>query len=336
MKLFQTKTISILLTFIVIILEFISLNSCTCNNTPNSTAINTYNNVTNRKGAYTARISNYTKAFNIADDVQGIIFNENEPSRETLSNNGWQIQQFSTCGEMLDTTISQMKQRQIFLYDLVAHADPLRFNSMALSIFINKIKTKCTLDTNTVLYLNGCNTGVPQYTYNNDQRSAAEIIANSIGCIVYGSKGYLKGTFAQQNEQCYKSNNEGTDAYPDSENASGKNVWKRFEPKPSHLKKRQMPNINTGFKDTYVFTTNNKTATNLDTLILKTISGKKINSKIDSIQFNMFPDVVFILNKKTYAVFNSFRYIIDQENKNVYFLESKYKSELITLLKEID
>lgn len=323
MKQFQTKTITILFIFIATILASILL----------------YFNkdATGKNEKEVIHPDNYKKAFNIANDVIDNIFTINNPSRVELIKNGWHIQVFKTDKEMLDTTISQMVQQQYYLYDLVAHANPLQFYTMSLSSFIKKMNAKCTLDTNTVLYLNGCNTGVPQYRSNNDYRSAAAILADSIGCIVYGSRGYLEGTFAQQNEQCYTYNRVGTDAYPGSVSASGSDVWIRCKPTLTHRnKKKQTPKMNVGFKDTYNINTKSNKDSMLKKALFSSISGPPINHKIDSIQFCMFPDLVIIIDNDTFAIFNSYNYLIDKKNKNIFPLKRGADKTIIKLLEQID
>lgn len=83
---------------------------------------------------------------------------------------------------------------------------------------------------NTAIYLDACNTGLVS---NFVSVPIAQTVADGARCTVYGTKGYMTGTYAEGNEKCYRGEefNPPLDPYPGAQAASGRSVWIAFRPR---------------------------------------------------------------------------------------------------------
>ena len=114
--------------------------------------------------------------------------------------------------------------------DMVVHSIPGKFgnyfNMNSICVFADSLKE--IINPKTVIYLNGCNTGVETFFYDRCLGiSSAQRLANLTGCTVYGSKGYLEGSYAENSEVCSRCiGNE----CPGEINASGHSVWRICQP----------------------------------------------------------------------------------------------------------
>jgi hypothetical protein len=89
--------------------------------------------------------------------------------------------------------------------------------------------------TSTSIFLDACNTGL---TSSFASVSIAQILADGSRCTVYGTKGYMTGTYAEGTEQCYAGPNLSPPngplpAYLGAQTASGRNVWIPYQPRGS-------------------------------------------------------------------------------------------------------
>jgi hypothetical protein len=116
----------------------------------------------------------------------------------------------------------------IEVIDCDCHGNPVIFDHTPINsanAWGKELSRSTGFSGNTAIYLDACNTGL---------RSAyggpiAQEVANGAGCTVYGTKGYMTGTFAEGNERCYASPN-GLPPYPGGQDATGRNVWISFHP----------------------------------------------------------------------------------------------------------
>jgi hypothetical protein len=112
--------------------------------------------------------------------------------------------------------------------DFDCHGNPTVFDHTYLAsarAFGLNLSRSSGFSPNTAVYLDACNTGLTS----SFGGPIAQEVANGARCTVYGTKGYMTGTFAENNEQCYATTN-GLPAYPGSQDASGRNVWIAFPP----------------------------------------------------------------------------------------------------------
>jgi hypothetical protein len=110
--------------------------------------------------------------------------------------------------------------------DFNCHGNPSCFDdttSGTASQFGLNLSQSTGFSANTSIYLDACNTGLTS-EYGGP---IAQILADAVRCRVYGTKGYMTGTYAEGDEQCYASPN-GLAAYPGAEDAVGRNVWIEF------------------------------------------------------------------------------------------------------------
>jgi hypothetical protein len=74
-----------------------------------------------------------------------------------------------------------------------------------------------------------------KYNFNNTSLKSpfggpiAQAVANGAGCLVYGTRGYMKGRYAQGNEKSFASPS-ALHPYPCAEDALGRYVWIAFYP----------------------------------------------------------------------------------------------------------
>jgi hypothetical protein len=77
----------------------------------------------------------------------------------------------------------------------------------------------------TAVYLDACNTGLTS----SFGGPIAQTVADGAGCAVYGTKGYMNGTYAEEDEHCYAKGSDGKlPAYPGAQDAIGRDVWIAF------------------------------------------------------------------------------------------------------------
>ena len=306
MKLFPTKTIKRIILFtgiLLVVILFLNIKKCN----PTSTKKTTISNRSLKKPTHT-----YTKAFYLTSDVKPNIFSTSQQVEHIkialLKGQDWDVQFFDYFGTLFDTALHQFNRQNIYLYDIIGHATPGHFSNWPLSKVIREINKKCKLDTNTIIYLNGCNTGLAQFNYIDTKYSSAQILANETGCIVYGSRGFLTGTAAQNNEQCYPSDKQVDYRYPNAVRDSGDNVWFRFI--PVNINKHSKVALR-AFNDTYKI----DTKINLFPSLVDNIKDKKIDSRTDKRWYNMFPDMILDYGNQKYVFYNS-NSILHIENTN--------------------
>jgi len=114
------------------------------------------------------------------------------------------------------------------ILDFDCHGNPTVFNHTNINTaaqFGRTLAQSPGFSPNTAIYLDACNTGLTS-SYGGP---IAQQVANGARCTVYGTKGYMTGTYAEGNERCYASS-QGLPAYPGGQDATGRNVWIVFRP----------------------------------------------------------------------------------------------------------
>lgn len=132
--------------------------------------------------------------------------------------------------------------------DFSCHANPSvfdhTFSSTALQ-FGRSLAGLPGFSSSSAVYISGCNTG---NTSNFVSVAIAQTVADGARCAVYGTKGYMVGTYAEGNEGCWRGDDVPPPTgplpvYPGAETATGRNVWRAFRPRG--FKEDQPTNLRT-------------------------------------------------------------------------------------------
>jgi len=258
------------------------------------------------------------------EDATGI----NNIKLKELREKGWITILSTSAYSFLDTSIFYLKDKNnSYLLDLAAHGNADAFCSLNITEIIKEINKKCTLDTNTIIYLNGCNTGL---YYTALGMSVAQKLANEVHCIVYGARGYLSGTYAQRNEHCTPQNTSPSDAYPGAVVAKGDAVWVRCMPDKDIHKIVQT-------NDAYYL----NLTVDADNKLLQALA-KQLNSTHliqDSLLIesgiSMFPDCYVSQGESKYTFYNNFNTIYDFDKKEFHQTDSLFRKELVSKIKQV-
>lgn len=125
----------------------------------------------------------------------------------------------------------------IRLLDFVCHGAPEKFDHTAsydAVQFGTDLSQVAGFNSTSEVYLDACNTALTSIFVN---EPIAQKLADGTRCTVYGTTGYMTGTYAQGNEQCFA----GPDVpsgplppYPGAQSAVGRDVWIAFRPRLRH------------------------------------------------------------------------------------------------------
>ena len=113
--------------------------------------------------------------------------------------------------------------------DFDCHGNPTVFNHTNINTalqFGRTLAQSTGFSANTAIYLDACNTGLTS-AYGGP---IAQTVPDGARCTVYGTKGYMTGTYAEGNEHCYASTG-GLPPYTGAQDAVGRNVWIAFHPR---------------------------------------------------------------------------------------------------------
>jgi hypothetical protein len=150
--------------------------------------------------------------------------------------NGWLYLEYT---DALDLLAGVSNTQALYLQELteieiVAHGNPAICDDVSLgnvAIVGESLRRIAGFTDETAVYLSGCNTGLEF-----QGECVARLFADAFKAPVFGSRGYITGTYAEQNERCVASFElDGIvyHAYPGGTDANGDHVWKRFGP-PTH------------------------------------------------------------------------------------------------------
>lgn len=123
--------------------------------------------------------------------------------------------------------------------DFICHGSQTTFAATTLSTvdqFGESLTQTGMISSATVIYLDGCNTGLAS----DFDGPIAKYLADACGCTVYGSQGYITtGAIALGAVECFAS----TGSYPSvpgSKHLYGDDVWLEFKPGQSFLKSKRV------------------------------------------------------------------------------------------------
>jgi hypothetical protein len=150
-----------------------------------------------------------------------------------LQTNGWVYISFNDFSDLITKSMAEAKKqkRKIAVIEIVAHGDPDVCNSITSSNakkFGIEINTADILRQDAIIILSACNTGLNQIS----KFPFPKIIAIFSHRLVYGTLGYIEGTYAQDNARCYSTNpnQPGLPAMPGAVNATRINCFNRYTP----------------------------------------------------------------------------------------------------------
>lgn len=158
--------------------------------------------------------------------------NSCESCRQSLIQQGWYVIKIEESNLLFDA-IKLSGNKKINTLVIVSHSTIGRFNTYfnmgSVCEFANTLREY--LSDTAKVYLNGCNTGIESYSsYSNYcvGLSSAQRLVNLLGSniTVYGSKGFLQGSFPEQNERCDRC--KGTECY--GVDATLADVWSICKP----------------------------------------------------------------------------------------------------------
>ena len=130
----------------------------------------------------------------------------------------------------LRTLVEALENQVLGYLEIVQHSSPVEFGDLDVEYvpaFCSLVKKFNLLDSQTTLYLSGCNSGLPVYK---GHTPIAQLFANHLGCTVFGSAGYLSGTRIDGTEECYICSEIDPSGYPGARNATGSACWNQFTP----------------------------------------------------------------------------------------------------------
>jgi hypothetical protein len=140
--------------------------------------------------------------------------------------NGWIYAPYNDPSDHVTQINDAAAGNAIETLDLDGHGSPQSFSGMGpsdIEAFGRSLRTVTGFSANSIIYLDGCNTGLT------DAVCISQVLADAVGCSVYGSKGYLTGTYAEGTAHCYPTLDGGA-PYPGSVEAQGDAVWNRLAP----------------------------------------------------------------------------------------------------------
>lgn len=147
--------------------------------------------------------------------------------------NDWTYLEYADAFELLSQLSAMQAEKLLPIAELeiVAHGNPAVCNGVSLdnaAVVGASLRRIHGVGNETALYLSGCNTGLEL-----NGESLARTIAAAFNGPVFGARGYLAGTHAENSEQCVASFTfEGIvyHSYPGGTDAAGPSVWRRFGP----------------------------------------------------------------------------------------------------------
>jgi hypothetical protein len=169
------------------------------------------------------------KIITIPNDNDPVMNSERQRIVPWAPTHGWIYTGYNNEGDHIAQIRRAGGGAPLEVLDFDCHGNPTVFDHTYLSTafqFGRTLSQSTGFSANTAIYLDACNTGLTS-AYGGP---IAQVVANGAGCRVYGTKGYMTGTYAEGNERCYASP-DGLPPYPGAQDAVGRNVWIVFHPR---------------------------------------------------------------------------------------------------------
>lgn len=147
--------------------------------------------------------------------------------------NGWSYLEYADIFDLLAriSDAQRATSQQVTEIEIVAHGNPATCDDLSVgnaAVVGESLRRIAGIANGTAVYLSGCNTGLD---FNGE--CVAQVFAEPFNAPVFGSRGYVTGTYAEHNARCVASFElDGIvyHSYPGGVDASGDAVWKRFGP----------------------------------------------------------------------------------------------------------
>lgn len=242
--------------------------------------------------------------------------------QETIKQNGWKLIKINE-GEDFFDAITLQDNLKISKLVMVSHSIRGKFNTYfnLSDICTFAAKLKPLMDSSSCVYLNGCNTAIESTAYNEYCffSSTAQRLSNLLGenIEVYGSKGYLSGTYAEGNTRTTSCNN-GAECY--GVEATGDDVWHRCISTTDNCRCIRVANKNLTDRLSKMIKDNQFTNATIDKII-RPFADFKLYAKIN--QSEVIFDVYLLEN----IIYNT-------NAKSSYSNNEKEFSEFISLMLE--
>jgi hypothetical protein len=165
----------------------------------------------------------------IPDDRDRVMNLERERVVPWSVTHGWIYTGYFTEGNHIAQVRRAGRGMHLVALDFDCHGSPTEFGYTVLNSalrFGRSLSESTGFSGNTVIYLSACNTGLTS-DYGGP---ISQLVADGAGCTVYGTKGYMTGTYAEGNEQSYATLPQ-LPPYPGAQDATGRDVWVPFHPR---------------------------------------------------------------------------------------------------------
>lgn len=167
------------------------------------------------------------KIITITNDRDGVMIVERRRIIPFARGHGWTYVGYNNDGDHVMQIGRAGAGRPLEVLDLDCHGSPTTFDHTDLPFagaFGQALSKLNGFSPNTPVYLDACNTGLTSFRGG----PIAQEVANGAGCTVYGTKGFMYGTYAENTERCLASVN--GFSYPGAQDATGRDVWIAFHP----------------------------------------------------------------------------------------------------------
>jgi hypothetical protein len=173
------------------------------------------------------------KIISIPNDNDSVMNSERQRIVPWAPAHGWTYTGYNNESDHLAQIKRVAAGQPMEVLDFDCHGSPSQFDHTYSATALQFGKSVAGIpgfSGNTAIYLDACNTGL---TSNFASVAIAQTVADGAGCTVFGTKGYMTGTFAENNERCFRGPNLNPPlpAYPGAQDAQGRNVWIAFRPR---------------------------------------------------------------------------------------------------------
>lgn len=164
-------------------------------------------------------------------DEDDVLRDDRARLAEWAPDNGWLYVEYGDAFDLLAhlADLHAANPQPVQTIEIVAHGNPATCDDVLLgnaAVIGESLRRVTGISEKTAVYLSGCNTGLA---------FTGECIAQSFAAAfhgpVFGARGYISGTYAEQTEQCVASFSfEGIvyHSYPGGIDATGDQVWEWF------------------------------------------------------------------------------------------------------------
>lgn len=173
----------------------------------------------------------------IPNDNDPVMNSERQRIVPWAATHGWIYTGYNNEGDHIAQIRRAGAGAPLEVLDFDCHGNPTVFDHtyLATAVFFGRTLSQSTgFSGQSAVYLDACNTGLTS-AYGGP---IAQAVADGARSTVYGTRGYMIGTYAEGNERCYATT-QGLPPYPGAQDAVGRNVWIAFHPRAMTVKETQ-------------------------------------------------------------------------------------------------